>query len=142
MNIKAFNYLQKNRVGCLAVTLPDGAPHAATVHYSDTTDPLVIYIQTGKGTKKGEALSSGEALAASFVVGFSEEEWITLQLDGKARLLKTDEEIAQFQTTHYAKNPEAEKHAGSSTAYIEFRPTWYRFSDFNTEPVTSVEEEL
>ncbi|MCR4277589.1 MAG: hypothetical protein NUV80_03910 [Candidatus Berkelbacteria bacterium] len=69
-------------------------------------------------------------MKASFTVGFSEEEWKTLQMDGVLRLLREDED-EEFQKNYYSKNPEAKQYRGEEAAYLVFEPVWWRFSDFS-----------
>lgn len=136
MDSQIEQFLNSHRIGCLTVLLSNGQPHAATVHYSHSSEPLKIYIQTGKDTQKCQKLLQDKVSPASFVVGFSEEEWQTLQLDGQVRLLETDEEIKQFQDVHHQKVSEAKRAEDKETAYLEFTSENGKFSDFTTKPPT------
>lgn len=142
MNPKILNFLAQERVGAISVLLPNGAPHSAAVHYSLQKDPLKIYIQTSNNTKKVQGLLDGKTSKAAMVFGFSEEDWLTLQMDGNARLISDAEKLQSIYKIHYQKNPEAEKYKGANTVFIEFTPTWYRFTDFNTEPETVLEAKI
>jgi general stress protein 26 len=133
-------FLAKQPVGCLAVALPNGTVHTAALHYSHLDEPFTLYFQSSRDTKKATAFAEGVA-QASFTVGFSEEEWLTLQADGEARVLSDPAEIEHCQKVHYAKHPRAQKFAGPQTIYIEFKPRWYRYTDFNTHPETEIESE-
>jgi hypothetical protein len=141
MESRAIDYLLKNRVGCLALAMPDGKVHTAALHYSQDDNPVRLLFQTGSDTKKAQAFHAGKA-QASFTIGFSEEEWLTLQIDGVARLLTSAGEIEQFKSIHHAKHPRAAKYFGPETICIELTPDWYRFTDFNTQPETEIEEKL
>jgi hypothetical protein len=132
MDKEALVYLGQSRVGCLAVAMPDGSLRSSALHYSHTAEPLKILIQTSRDTRKAEAFLNGRVAPASFTVGFSEEEWLTLQLDGTARLLKEEGEIAAFKKIHHAKIVEAAQYVGKDTIYIEFTPTWHRYTDLTS----------
>ncbi len=126
------NFLITNRIGVLSVTLQDGSPHAATVHYSHNDNPLEIYVSTSTKSKKCEPLLNGQTVKASFVVGFREEEMLTLQMDGDISRVTEQEELAEIHTLHYKKHPHAEKYKDDpETAFLKFVPTWWRFSDYS-----------
>lgn len=132
------NYLEKNRIGVISVILEDGAVHSATVHYSHNENPLKIYIQTSSDTLKAKLFLDGGAGKGAFVIGFSEEEWLTLQMHGEVRAVSDKDELEQIYKIHYAKHPEAEQYKGPKTIFLEFTPTWWRYTDFNTDPDTIV----
>lgn len=116
----------------LCVAMPDGTPHAATVHYSHTDEPLAVYVSTRANSRKCEPLLTGETVKASFVVGFSEEDMLTLQMDGEASRIVDQSELTRVQEIHYHKHPHAEKYKDSpDTAFLKFVPTWWRFSDYS-----------
>lgn len=138
MDERVKNYLAKQQVGCLALAMPDGSVHSAALHYSHSDEPLELYFQSGRDTKKAAAFANGPA-KASFVIGFSEEEWLTLQIDGEARILSDQAKIEECQKIHYAKHPSAQQHAGPETIYIAFQPNWYRYTDFKSKPETEIE---
>jgi len=83
INTKILNFLKKHPVCSLTTLLKDGLPHAAAVHYSHNENPMQLYSSTDKNSKKCEALLDGNTTKASVVIGFSEKEWITLQMDGE-----------------------------------------------------------
>jgi general stress protein 26 len=134
----ALKFLASHRVGSLSTLLKDGSPHAAALHYSHTSDPLTLFFSTDKSSRKCESLLEGNAVKSAFVVGFSEEEWITLQLDGEAILISSDE-LAKAHEVHYAKHPNSAKYKDDpATVFIKFTPTWWRYTDYNTVPETIV----
>ena len=80
---------------------------------------------------------------ASVVIGFSEEEWISLQMDGQLRVASLEDEIGTIKTIHYAKiasSKEFENEPG--TMFLVFKPLWWRYTDFNTEPPTVFLKEI
>jgi len=73
------------------------------------------------------------------VIGLSEEEWLTLQMHGDVKIISDNKELEKVYKIHYAKHPEAEQYKGPKTVFLEFTPTWWRFTDFNTNPETIIE---
>jgi general stress protein 26 len=139
MNQKILDFLKKEPVGVISVLMADGAPHSATVHYSHQENPLKFFIQTSNGTVKVQNLLDGKIGKAAMVIGFSEQAWLTMQMRGTIRVVSDKNELEVIYKTHYAKHPDAEKYKGPKTVFLEFTPTWWRFTDFNSEPETIIE---
>lgn len=124
------NYLEKQRVGVLAVEMPDGSPHAATVHFANFYKGRLEFIfLTEKTYRKVEPLLKKESTRASFVIGTNENDMKTFQMDG---IIK----IADEQNTkdiYFAKFPDKkEKFSGPNDIFLVFTPTWWRFTDWTT----------
>lgn len=64
----------------------------------------------------------------------AEADFVELQLHGTVKILLVPAEVLRAQEVHYAKLPEAEKYKSNSTIFLEFVPTWWRYSDFNVDP--------
>ncbi len=125
-------YLKTQRIGVLAVEMPDGSPHAATVHFAHAEDPLVFYFETCRDYRKAEPLLARERTRASFVVGCDEGNMKTLQLDGTVALLKPEEKTL-FDAVYLGKFPEKkEKSQDPKYIFFKFTPTWWRFTDWTT----------
>lgn len=130
MNKAILDFVKKQRAAVLAVEMMDGSPHAATVHFANSDNPLVFYFETNKTYRKSEALFGREKTRASLVVGTTEEEMKTLQLDGVVELLK-DEDADKYVSIYLGKFPEKkEKSKGPEFVRFTFTPTWWRFTDF------------
>ena len=138
MNQSALNLLSKDRVGVISVIQKDGTVHSATVHYSQKNDPVKIYIQTLNTTLKSQPFLNGQSGQGAMVVGFSEQDWVTLQMHGNIRAVLDQEELEEVYKTHYQKHPDAEQYKGPNTVFLEFTPTWWRYTDFNTDPETII----
>lgn len=141
METKVLDFLNKNRVCCLTTLLGDGSPHASAMHFSHNSEPLEIYIQTENTSKKCGALLGGKEVKASIVVGFSEEEFKTLQMDGDVKLLDS-KMLEKVHNTHYEKLPDAKKWKDDpATIFLAFTPTWWRYTEYKPEfKVISSEE--
>lgn len=134
---EVFQYLKTQRTGVLAVKMPDGAPHAATVHFAHSDEPFMFYFETKRDSRKAESLLTQTSVVASLVIGTSESEMKTLQLDGTIELVSPTEKT-KFDRVYLAKFPEKEEKIQAETpetgAYIclKFTPTWWRFTDWTT----------
>ena len=132
MNSEIFDYVNTQRVSVIAVEMPDGSPHAATVHFACQTDPLMFIFQTSPTYRKSEALLQKEDVRASLVIGLQEVEdgkEKTFQLDGIARLVTADE--GHLKDQYFAKFPEKlVKEAFSDDIFFVFIPSWWRFTDW------------
>ena len=136
------NFLADHRVCSLTTLLADGSPHAASMHYSHQNDPLTLYFSTEKTGRKMEELLDGKPGKASVVIGFSEEEWKTLQMDGEVRAILDPKELETAHTVHYRKIREAEQYKDDpSTIFLAFKPAWWRLTDYNTKPPTIISSE-
>src|SRR5260221_8888214 len=115
MDKKILDFLKSHRVSVLTTLLKDGSPHGATLHYSHRDEPLELYFSTENTGRKSEGLLNGEIGKASLVVGFSEEEWITLQMEGEVRIILDKNELEEIYKIHYAKHPNSEQYKNEST---------------------------
>ncbi len=130
---EVLEYLKTQKIGVLAVEMMDGSPHAATVHFAHTEDPLVFYFETYREYRKAEALLGREKTRASFVVGCDEVTTRTLQLDGVVQVIK-EEDKEYFDSIYLDKFPnKKEKSKDPKFVRFKFTPTWWRFTDWRAE---------
>lgn len=142
MDKKITDFLSEERICALTTILPDGSPHAAALHFSHTNTPLTLFFSTENTSKKCKGLLKGEMGKASAVIGFSEQQWITLQLDGTVRAMTNKEELETSQGIHYAKHPNSAQYKDApETLFLAFTPTWWRYTDYNTNPITIISSE-
>lgn len=140
MNPIALALLNKERVCALSVVLPDGSPHIAVLHYSQQSDPVKIFIQTYPTVKTKAIKEKGGRAKAAIVVGLSDQEFITLQMRGEIRIISDQKELENIHRVHYSKHPDAEKYRGPDTIFLEFTPSWWRYTDFKTDPETIIDK--
>ena len=138
MNQLVSDILNKYRVGVISVLIENEEIHSATVHYSHSENSLKLYIQTSNSTLKAQPFLNGRTGKGAFVVGFSEEDWLTLQMHGDIEIVSELNELKEVYKVHYKKHPDAEKYKGPKTIFLKFTPTWWRYTDFNTEPETII----
>ncbi len=133
MNQEILDYLKTQRVGVLAVEMPDGSPHAATVHFAYTENPLIFYFETYREYRKAEPILKNEMTRASFVIGATEQDMKTLQLDGEVRLV-TDKKIIEDIYLVKFPNKKAKLAADpEKIIFFSFTPTWWRFTDWTSK---------
>jgi uncharacterized pyridoxamine 5'-phosphate oxidase family protein len=124
MHHEALAYLKNEHIGVLAVQMPDGSPHGATIHFAHTEEPPVFIIMTNPEYRKYQALAHGP-VRATMVVGVDEDDMKTLQMDGMVEL----SDNIEFQEQYYKKFPSAEA-AFKKDVLFTFTPTWWRFTDW------------
>ncbi len=131
MRKEVLDFIHTQRIAVLAVEMLDGAPHAATVHFASNKDASVFYFETYRPYRKAEALFGRAKSRASLVVGFSEADMRTLQIDGEIRLLETELEKKQFEEFFLEKFPNM-KVKMPRPDFIPFLlvPTWWRYTDW------------
>ncbi len=139
MEEKILAFLKSHRVCSLATLLSDGSPHTASMHYSHQDQPIKLFFSTENTSRKCQILLDGKSTKASVVVGFSEEEWITLQLDGEVKAILAPDNLKAAKAVHYLKHPNSQQYENApATIFLEFTPTWWRYTDFNTKPETII----
>lgn len=148
MNKDVLAFLRINRVAVLTTMLQNNMPHAAALHYSIVENPedtsnFKLLFSVDSEQRKVELLNTTESCNGALVIGFSEEEWVTLQIEGVVRILNKPDDIQAAQQVHYKKHPNSEKYKDfPTTMFIEFVPTWWRYTDFNTDEPTIYSSEL
>ncbi len=135
MNDEVLNFLKVERISVLTVLMPDGSLHSASLHFSfDNNSSPVIYFSTDKDSRKCEFLKNSKSTKGSFVIGFSETDWKTLQIDGEVFLVEGDEILAA-KKVHYEKNPGSKKFENDpATTFLKLVPSWWRYSDLSIHP--------
>lgn len=132
---EAVAYLTQERVGVLAVQMPDGTPHAATVHFAYTGSAVAIL--TDRDSRKVEALAAQPSTRASFVIGFREgKDAKTLQMDGTVAAA-TGPIAAYFEK--FPEKREFEK--DHDVLFLTFTPSWWRFTDYTAGKHVLVSDE-
>ena len=107
------------------------------MHYSHSDKPFELYFSTENTGRKCEALLDGNPTSASVVIGFSEDEWIIVQMDGEVKAVLDPSELKTMQAIHYLKHPDSAKYKDDpSTIFLKFTPKWWRYTDYNYEPAT------
>lgn len=134
MDKRVEKFIKNHRVSVLSVMTPEDKIHSATIHYANKFDPLEFIFLTEKASLKAQTLGSGE-VRASLVIGFSEEEWVTLQMHGTASLPKNDKEISEAWEVYSTKFSGSEKMKENvDFTLVKFIPNWWRYSEVRPRP--------
>ncbi len=135
MDTKILDFLSRENIAVVAIALPDGAPYAATVHFSHATEPLRFFIQTPDNTRKAQALIGRSDIPASMVIGFNEHEMLTVQMTGTINIVTEPEKQEVAFAIHHAKHERAAKFRGPHSVILEFIPSWWRYSELKTNTI-------
>lgn len=134
---KITSFLTRHRISVLSLLRSDNSVHGATVHFAHTDSPFEIVIVTETGSRKASALMPGKTAQASVVVGFSEEEWVELQMSGTVRMaVGADEHLK-------AKNAFELKFGGEikdDKVILLFTPAWWRYTEFKRTDGAHIEQ--
>jgi general stress protein 26 len=135
---KIINFIEKHRIGVLTTLLPDGRPHSASMHVASRNEPLTFIFFTKKDSRKCSHLETNKKYPASLVIGFSEEEFIELQLEGDIEKIDKNNSIE-------AEKVFASKFAGAKLddehIVLSFSPNWWRYTEFRPKPYTIISSE-
>jgi len=136
MDQDLLNFLSKERVCALTVLLNDGQPHSAALHFSHNVgSEFEIYFSTERSSRKCEPLLGGKISKASIVVGFSEVDWKTIQLEGEVYIAEDKDELDSIKAIHYAKHPQSKKYENDpETVFLVFKSKQYKYSDLSQRP--------
>jgi uncharacterized protein YhbP (UPF0306 family) len=114
MNQEILDYIKSQRAGVFAIEMLNGSPHAATIHFAHVENPLIFLFETHKEYRKAEPLMGKELCRASFVIGSDEKSVKTLQMDGEARIMTSEERKNLFEKIYLTKFPEKKSKAQDS----------------------------
>lgn len=122
-------YIQNNCVCVIAVQMPDGTPHAATVHFAYDSATRRFIFETNKEYRKVRAFEGRKHVPASLVIGSTEGTMKTLQIDGVAELVpETDTETLAIYMNAF---PEKQgKYDSKKLVFFTCTPTWWRYTDW------------
>jgi general stress protein 26 len=130
MHPESLTYLKEQRVGVIAVQMPDGTPHGATIHFAYSEASNTFYFLTSKSSRKVEAFRE-KPCHASFVIATDENTMKTMQLNGTAALVPLEQKEA-VEKIYLAKFPDkvAFIKTHGDVVYFMLTPTWWRYTDF------------
>ena len=130
MKPEFLEYLSSQLTCVIALEMPDGSPHASTVHFAHSAEPFQFIFLTERSYRKGKALLEKKEIRASVVVGTQSDAIITFQLDGIASLTEDPTLIKTYYEKFKEKN---QADLDENDIFFTFTPTWWRFTDW-TKP--------
>ncbi|MEK7091328.1 MAG: hypothetical protein AAB887_02365 [Patescibacteria group bacterium] len=135
MDQKVVDFLTSERVSSLAVVMPDGTSHGATMHYCFDPAKNAVYFLTEASCEKCKAVAGGRIALASVVVGFDEKDnKVTIQLDGQLTWETSTEELVQIKQVYFTKFPDTKKYDTPDSAYLVFKIIKWKYSDYRVHP--------
>ena len=142
MDTRIVEFLRKDKVSVLTTLIKGGRPHSATVHYAMSEEPFYFVVWTGSKSRKLSVIRIGRSVQASMVIGFSEKKWLTMQMEGELKWLKTDNEIADAWSVYRWKYGGTKKFEnGPDSALVRFTPNWWRFTKVKPYPSLIISSE-
>lgn len=123
---KILDFLRTEKVCVLSTVSKDGNPQSATMGFAETPELKVVFGTSNK-TRKYQNLGTNQKV--SIVVGWSLEQFVTVQYEGIAHEA-AGEEIEWAKGLLATKNGESKKFANSpDNRYFIITPTWIRYLD-------------
>lgn len=131
-------HLRANTLGVLSTLHPKlPQPESALVAFAET-DQLELYFQTRSTSRKFRNLAVQRNV--SFVIGWSLDDYRTLQYQGVAEFLRDEAEREACKDLFRAKNSPAASHLDHpETQFFKITPTWLRYSDYGAHPPSIIE---
>jgi len=136
-NAHLLAFLRAHRLAVQATASIDGAPQAAVVGYA-VTDNLELVFDTLASTRKAENFRANPRMA--FVIGgLKRADERTVQYEGIADE-PTGAELERLKQIYYGVFPDGPTRLSwPGLIYVRVRPTWIRYSDYNSDPPEIVE---
>ncbi len=126
---RILEFIKKNKICVISTVNSKGVPEAAAMEFGET-DEFELIFDAFSNSRKIANIKRNQNVAV--VIGWDEN--ITVQYEGKARMLK-ESELGKYKRAYFAKNPEAkrwEKREG--IVYFKVQPRWIRYSDLTHHP--------
>jgi len=128
MNVgEVYQFMKSERLAVLATAKEDGRPEAALMGFA-VTPQLEIIFDTVKSSRKYPNLNKNPRVA--LVIGCTTE--ITVQYEGIAQELQSEEELAKYKKTYFEAFPDGPaRQSWPGITYFVVRPTWVRYCDYD-----------
>ena len=136
---RILEYLHQQKLCVISTTNAQGTSQSAVVAFAET-EALEIIFGTFCTTRKYNNLKNNAQV--SIVIGWDDDEAITIQYEGKAEEL-TGNNIEQYKQLQITKNPSSANYANHpNQRYFKITPTWIRYSDLSKDEEEIFEIEL
>lgn len=129
-------FLGEQRLCVISTLADDGRPQTATVAFSETAK-LEIIIGTDVNSRKSQNMQRDPRVALTVT---DPDNRITVQIEGKAKLLTKEKFQAIYSARHYQKLPFSLPFKDiKEQVNFAITPTWIRFSDCKPYPWVTTE---
>jgi uncharacterized protein YhbP (UPF0306 family) len=133
-------FLDNEKLAVITTMIDNSQPHSAVVYFSFDQERNEFYFSVDRTSRKARFLGASHTAHGSLVIGFSDTEWKTFQLEGVVQIIADEDQVADAKKIHYAKNPSSQKYEhDGDTIFLVFKPSWYRYTDFLKKPVKIIE---
>jgi general stress protein 26 len=134
-----FDFMRSEKYAVQSSVSPNGVPQAAVVGIA-VSDCFEIVFDTLASSRKAANLRANPAVA--FVIGGTRDgDERTVQYEGTADE-PTGAELERLQRVYFAQFPDGRlRQSWPGLIYVRVKPTWIRYSNFNTQPPEIVEFE-
>jgi general stress protein 26 len=130
-------FMRSEKYAVQASVSPSGVPQAAVVGIA-VTDQFEIVFDTLASSRKAPNLRANPAIAL-VIGGTRDGDERTVQYEGMADE-PTGGELERVLAVYYARFPEGpERRSWPGLIYLRVKPTWIRYSNFNSNPPEIVE---
>jgi general stress protein 26 len=128
---KIKNFLKNNKFAVIATNSSSGYPESAIVGFLGTDEGDIIF-RSLSDSRKNQNIKINPKV--SLVVLSDNKEWKTLQIEGLARLLTT-EEVSMVEDEHCEKNKAYEAYKSNPlNEYFIVEPVLFKYSDLSVAP--------
>lgn len=137
MQSEVIYFISRQHIAAATIQLPDKSLYPAVMHVAHRENPFGLLFLTDKNSKKLSSLQLDKPVPAGVVLGFNEQEFTTLQMQGIVREVRKDQ-LRELEMIYFLKFPWKKKLAeqNKSLILIEFIPHWWRYTDYATSPRT------
>ncbi len=135
MDERVVKFLKRHRIAVLTTLVAGGQPHSASLHYAFNQNPFYLVFWTGSGTRKLNNMQENKSSKGSVVIGFSEEEWLTMQMEGEVKWITDANEQNEIWPCYAEKYDERKEYKDTQdSALLKFTPAWWRYSEVKPLP--------
>src|SRR5438128_1655913 len=125
-----YDFISRHKLAVISSLSSGNLPQSALIGFAVASDLRIIFDTVTDSRKYHNLIANPDA---SLVIGWTDER--TVQLEGKA-YVPTGDELEELKKVYYHAYPHGWQHAAMwpNLTYFCVKPTWIRYSDFNTDP--------
>jgi general stress protein 26 len=130
-----YDFLSSHKLAVISSVSSDNFPQSALIGFAVAHELRIIFDTVTDSRKYHNLISNPNA---SLVIGWNSEK--TAQFEGKAYIPQFDE-LEELKAVYYQAYPDGWQRAATwpNLTYFCIKPTWIRYSDFNTDPPQIIE---
>jgi general stress protein 26 len=125
-----YGFISQHMLAVISSLSGENFPQSALIGFAVTSDLRIIFDTVTDSRKYHNFINNPKA---SLVIGWKDE--MTVQMEGEA-YIPIGDELEELKQVYYQAYPEGWQRAATwpNLTYFCVRPTWVRYSDFNTDP--------